>query len=544
MTTLVGDPQNVAAWLPEMAARQPDTLAVAAALSPGQYQQWTAAELDAQCDRTAHGLTRAGIGKGTRTVVMLKPGPEFFAVAFALFKIGAIPVLVDPGMGIRSLGHCLNEAAPTAFIGVPRAHLARQMFGWSKASLEVLITAGPRLLWGGYKLDKLYQTASHEAFPVDDSEPDQTAAILFTSGSTGTPKGVVYTHSTFASQVETLRTVYGITPGEVDLSTFPLFALFGPALGMASVVPLMDASRPASCDPRQLVEAIKKFSCTSMFASPALVDKLGRHCDQQSIRLDSLLRVISAGAPANNNALALLAEHLPADSEIFTPYGATEALPVTSIASSVILGETRDSTDLGRGACVGTAVPGVEVAIVPISDGVMETWRDDLRLPAGEIGEIVVRGPVVTTSYFGRPEATAMAKIPDGATTWHRMGDVGYLDEFDRLWMCGRKTHRVETDTETLFTIPCEAVFNVHRAVRRTALVGVHGSPVLCVELEQDHTESPELSEELQRLGQTQAHTRGIEVFLYHPKFPVDVRHNTKIFRERLAVWAGERLRA
>lgn len=544
MSAAVGEHQNVAAWLPELAADRPDSLAVAVAQAPGRYRELSAAELDALCDRTAHGLTRAGIVKGTRTVVMVKPSPEFFAVTFALFKIGAVPVLVDPGMGIRNLGQCLAEAAPTAFIGIPRAHLGRRLFGWAKDSLEILITVGPRLLWGGYKLDKLCAAAPSEVFPVDDSKADQVAGILFTSGSTGVPKGVVYTHSTFAAQVDLLRTVYRITPGEVDLSTFPLFALFGPALGMASVVPLMDASRPAACDPRHLADAIERFSCTNMFASPALVDKLGRHCEQHGIELDSLRRVISAGAPASTQALERLSRHLPGGTEIHTPYGATEALPVTSIASSVILSETRHATDQGGGVCVGVPVPGVDIAIIRISDEVLENWQDELRLPSGEIGEIVVRGPVVTESYFGRPESTALAKIHDRASTWHRMGDVGYLDASGRLWMCGRKTQRVATADALLFTIPCEAVFNVHPAVRRTALVGVHQRPVLCVELEGGHSESSDLTEELRQLGKGQPHTAGIETFLYHPKFPVDVRHNAKIFRERLAVWAGTRLRA
>ena len=542
MSTMIGEPQNVAAWLPEMASRQPEALALAIADPGGGYQRLTAQQLDELCDRAAHGLRGAGIERGTRTVVMLPPGKDFFAVTFALFKIGAIPVLVDPGMGLRRLGRCLAEAAPTAFIGVPKAHAARAVFGWCKASLEILVTAGPRLGWGGFKLDRLYQGADPSPFPVDESAPEQPAAILFTSGSTGPAKGVLYTHSTFTSQVKSLRDTYHIEPGEVDLSTFPLFALFGPALGMCSVVPLMDASRPITCDPRDLVNAIREFRCTNMFVSPALVDKLGRYCQEAGVALDSLRRVISAGAPAVDTSIERLARHLPRNAEIHTPYGATEALPITTIGSDSILAETRHATQAGRGVCVGEPVAGVDVAILPISEDPITAWDDDLPLPTGQIGEITVRGPVVTKAYYGRPRATANAKISDGEATWHRMGDVGYLDASNRLWMCGRKSHRVCAFDQTLFTIPCEAVFNVHPAVRRTALVGVDNKPVLCVELEHGYASTPQTTEELRALGQAHPHTRSIDTFMYHPRFPVDVRHNAKIHREQLKVWANAQL--
>jgi acyl-CoA synthetase (AMP-forming)/AMP-acid ligase II len=167
-------------------------------------------------------------------------------------------------------------------------------------------------------------------------------------------------------------------------------------------------------------------------------------------------------------------------------------------------------------------------------------------MPPGQIGEFVVAGPWVTQSYYNRPEATRLAKIHDGQTIWHRMGDVGYQDESGRLWFCGRKSQRVVTSKETLYTIPCEAVFNTHPAVYRTALVGVRRAgeqvPVLCVELEAGQRPSGELLQQLQAIRDAHAHTQAIRRFLFHPGFPVDIRHNSKIFRERLAEWAAKRL--
>ena len=224
---------------------------------------------------------------------------------------------------------------------------------------------------------------------------------------------------------------------------------------------------------------------------------------------------------------------------------------MASIGSNEVLNETRKRTDEGAGVCVGRPVAGLTAKVIRISDEVIDVWNDDLELPAGEIGEFVVKAAHATRSYFNLPLATGLGKIPDPANGgfYHRMGDVGYVDNQGRLWFCGRKAHRVTTTQGTLFSIPCEGVFNVHPKVFRTALVGVRRKgatePVLCVELESaEHHDSQDIiCEELRGLGAAHAHTREIRMFLFHPAFPVDVRHNAKIFREKLAVWATGKLR-
>ena len=213
--------------------------------------------------------------------------------------------------------------------------------------------------------------------------------------------------------------------------------------------------------------------------------------------------------------LAEFARLLEPPAEIFTPYGATEALPVASIGSNEILGETRHRTDQGAGVCVGRPFEGIEVKIIRISDDPIPAWSDDLEVADGTVGEIVVAGPVVTREYFRRPEATALAKIADPArgTFFHRMGDLGYRDDRGRLWFCGRKSHRVILEDETLYTICCEGVFNAHPDVARTALVGaaVNGRtiPVLCVEPVRRLTsaDSERVRRELLELGAAHAHT-------------------------------------
>ncbi len=538
---------NVAAWLPLRAQEQPDALAVAVARKGAggrtEYDELTAAQLEARSNKIAHGLTRIGITAGVRTVLMVTPSLEFFALTFALLKVGAVPVLVDPGMGVKNLGTCLAEAEPEAFIGIPKAHVARFALGWARKSIRIKVMVGPRLPGGGVTLSRLENDSPDTVFEPVRPDAEDMAAILFTSGSTGVPKGVITPHRVFANQVRLLQESFGIEPGERDLATFPLFALFGPALGMASIVPIMDASRPAEADPNNLLQAMNDYGCTNMFASPALIDKLGRHCQRNDVVLKSLRRAISAGAPASIPSLERIAPHLPEGVQVFTPYGATESLPVAVIGSEAILGDTRHGTEAGKGVCVGTPVSSMEVAIIPVSDDAIAKWDDVETLPAGQIGEIVVKGPVVTPGYYARESSTALAKIRDGEALRHRMGDIGYLDEQGRLWMCGRKAHRVETRDGPMFTVPCEAIFNTLAEVRRTALVGLgspgSARPALCVELAEG-ADWAAVEPKLRALGAKHDVTKSIETFLHHRgSFPVDVRHNSKIFREKLATWAA-----
>lgn len=549
-------PVNIAAHVSIMARRRPDAPAVYAPSGRGPdsrrgFVSWTFRRLEEESDCLARGLETVGVRRHVRTVLMVTPGLEFFALTFALFKVGAVPVVMDPGMGIKNLGRCLAEAEAEAFIGIPRAHAARALLGWGRKTLRIRVTVGRRLFWGGYGLDDIRAAGrSDRPYAMAGTRAEDTAAILFTSGSTGPPKGAVYTHGIFAAQVEQLRRIYGIEAGEVDLATFPLFALFDPALGMTAVLPDMDATRPGRVVPENILDPIQRYGVTNMFGSPALLDRVGRYGADHGVKLPSLRRVISAGAPAQAPVLQRFQSMLAPGVEVFTPYGATESLPVASIGSQEILGETAARTAEGAGVCVGRPVPEMEVAVVRITDSIMNPWSPDLEVPRGEIGELAVQGPVVTRAYLNRPQATALAKIPDPDRSgfYHRMGDVGYLDDQGRIWFCGRKSHRVRTARGTLFTLPCEGVFNAHPEVYRTALVGVgpEGAkePVLCVELEPfAGRDRARIRRELLELGVAHGHTRGIKTVLFHRDFPVDIRHNAKIFREKLAVWAARRVR-
>ncbi|RIA20865.1 acyl-CoA synthetase (AMP-forming)/AMP-acid ligase II [Stenotrophomonas sp. AG209] len=545
-------PCNIAARLPELARERPDQIAIRCPGRRGAGNGMAAydvtldyRQLDARSDAMAAGLAGYGIGRGVRTVVMVRPSPEFFLLMFALFKLGAVPVLVDPGIDKRALKQCLDEAQPQAFIGIPLAHVARLVLRWAPSATH-LVTVGRRLGWDGTSLAALERAGAKGGPMLADTDGEDMAAILFTSGSTGVPKGVVYRHRHFVGQIQLLGSAFGMEAGGVDLPTFPPFALFDPALGLTSVIPDMDPTRPAQADPARLHDAIQRFGVTQLFGSPALMRVLARH----GRPLPTVTRVTSAGAPVPPDVVATIRSLLPADAQFWTPYGATECLPV-AVVEGRELERTRAATEAGAGTCVGNVVEPNEVRIIAIDDAPLADWSQARVLATGEVGEITVAGPTATDSYFNRPQATAAAKIretlADGSTRIvHRMGDVGYFDAQGRLWFCGRKTHRVETAQGPLYTEQVEPVFNTVPGVARTALVGVGPAgaqvPVLCVELQRGQSDSPALREALRAQATLRLPEANLQHVLMHPAFPVDIRHNAKIGREKLAVWASAEL--
>lgn len=553
---------NVASYLRLQAEAQAKSMAIAVSDRKGGFVELSYAGLEARSNAMAQALLAEGIARGTRCIVMVPPSPDFFALTFALFKIAAVPVFLDPAMGARSLKVCMSSVSPRAFIAVAKAHWARMALGWKPSCLRHCLRVGPG--WAPSCTPLADGVAKGAGPEIAQVAKDELAAILFTSGSTGVPKGVEYTHGMFSAQVHAIGQGFGIQPGERDLSTFPLFALFGPALGMASVVPDMDTSRPGKSDPRKLLAAIEKYGCTSSFMSPALVKLLAQQVLANPVgakrRLKSLRRVISAGAPSQRSVVKTLARGLDAQASILTPYGMTEAMPLTRIDHHELLA----LQDKGPGGvCVGRPLPGVELDIIEIDhrpltrfapldasspsvEQLQQSTGEARRLLRNRVGEIVVRSAVVSHRYWERPVATQSSKIgaPEPGVA-HRSGDLGYLDEDGRLWVCGRKSHRVQSLDATYFTLPCEAVAKRVQGVKRAALVGLGPlaaqTPVMCVELE-SQADAKALQVAVLRALAEDPRTQGIERVLPHPGFPMDLRHNAKIHREALAKWASKKI--
>ena len=533
-------PEAVALWLPQSLKSKP----------PVTYRSVTFAELNGHCERTMAALHHVGVKKGTHVAVMVKPGLEFFSLTFALFQLGALPVLIDPGIGLKALKACLAEAKPEVFIGIPPAHIARLILGWAKSSVRLTISVGRKGFWAQYCLQQLIKKTADRNPPETHIEPSDQAAILFTSGSTGIPKGVIYEHRNFAAQVRMIRSLYQIEPGEVDLPTFPLFARFSPALGTTSIIPPMDFTRPANVNPEVLADAIEQHGANTMFGSPALLNTFSRWCARRQKVFPRFKRIISAGAPVPSAVLERMRLAVPDTAQLVTPYGATETLPVASIESREVLGETAAMSQQGKGVCVGRIADEVEIWITKVSDEPIATEADMVLVEPGVIGEVCVASPAVTIGYYGRAQATKLAKISgSNGQVIHRMGDLGWIDEHDRLWFCGRKSQRLQLADGDRYTVAIEAIFNAHPHVHRTALVGIgkkgQQRAVLYVEPERDlatAVDTKALRSDLLGVAMEHDQTRCIETVLFHDSFPVDIRHNAKIGRERLAELASARL--
>jgi acyl-CoA synthetase (AMP-forming)/AMP-acid ligase II len=510
-------------------------------------------ELDEEADAIARGLIEIGVRPGQRMVLMVRPSIEFIALTFGVFRSGALCTLIDPGMGKKSVLRCLDDVDPHGFIAIPPVHIVRKLMPWRYRNARTNVIVGPQSRrLGCTSYQELVALGRMSRAPLPVTQATDSAAIIFTSGSTGPPKGVLYEHGTFDAQVDLIRNHYQPEPGEIDLPGFPLFALFNLAMQITTVIPDMDPTRPAHVNPERILEAIRSQGVTQAYGSPALWNRVGRYCEAHGIRLGTLRRVLSAGAPVPLHVVRRMTSVLQESADLFTPYGATECLPIASIGGRTVLQKTAPLTAVGKGTCVGTVFRGMEVKIVAVTDDAIPTLQRVPEMPPGQIGEIIVKGPVATRQYFRKDEATRKAKIPDGASFWHRMGDVGYFDDQGRLWFCGRKAHMVHSVSGPMYSVCCEAIFNAHPSVYRSALVGVgergRQRPVIVAEPEdgqfpQSAAATDKLIQELLTLGAANPLTQSIRDVLLHRSLPVDTRHNVKIHREVLAVWAAKILK-
>ncbi|MCG8585934.1 MAG: AMP-binding protein [Pirellulales bacterium] len=543
---------NVAARLDAMAGAMPDAPAIVQPIRDRKsaycYKSVSFAELREDTDRIARGLVAMGVAPGMRLVLMVPPSIEFVTLTFALLKSGAAVVLIDPGMGRKRILSCLEELKPDGFVGIPIVQAIRTLMRRRFPSARFNVTVGRRWFWGGKTLNAIRRMGQGRELP--STKPEDHAAIIFTTGSTGPPKGVLYRHGNFDAQVQQIKDQYDIEPGGIDLPGFPLFALFNCAMGVTTVVPDMNPTRPADVDPEKILRIANDCEITQAFGSPAMWRRVGGYCAEHDTKIPTLRKVFSAGAPVPPPVIANMKRAMAADGELYTPYGATESLPVASISGSEVLNETASKTNEGRGTCVGRRFSGIDWKVIRPVDGPIQAIEQSEELPVGEVGELIVRGAVVTTEYVSRTEHNATSKIVDGQGFWHRMGDLGYFDEDERFWFCGRKAHLVTTAAGPMYPVCCEAIFNVHPSLRKSALVGVGPAgkqlPALIIELEDDarktDADQHTLFAEMRTLAKANSITDQIETFLVHPQLPVDIRHNSKIFREKLAVWAAEQL--
>lgn len=563
MTFLKDDIFNLAAVALEVARKDPERIAV---IEPAgrdlsgrrKYRRYTYRELSEYAESVAPGLRKIGIREGTRTVFMAPPSYEACVAALALTRVGAMSVWIDPSVGYRNVAERLGRISPEAFVGIPVAHLGRLFFGWGSRTLRKAITVGGPPMPGTRSLRSLREKAPENP-PPPNARPDDPVAIMYTTGSTGPAKPSLYLHKNYCNVFRTAHESWRFSSDggiPVDMAVFPAFFTIPLSAGGTVVVPPINFAMqsPATASPKDLLEVINDCGVKSLFASPVLLQNLASHALQHGIRTPTLRRVIGGGAPIMASIIRPILEMLGPDGDIWSNYGSTEALPSTEMSGQETLSTTWPRTLTGEGLCVGRPLTNIEVRIVRMSDGTIETMDQAEALPAGKTGEIIIRGPHVSPEYYRDPVSTRKNKIRTGdGTVWHRVGDAGYLDTDGRLWYCGRVSQRVKAAGGPLFSLQCEPVFDAHPKVRRSGLVGVAAGtagsateiPVICVELKPgvSSREIPEIRRELLKIAASNPVTAQIRHVLFKRSLPVDPRHNSKIERPALARWAATRLK-
>ena len=491
-------------------------------------------ELEKKINIACQAFIKASLKKGDKVLVFIPPSIELISTTFALFKMGAIPIFIDPGMGKENLLDCVKSVDADALIGISKIFYLKKMSSKFFDSLRVSICTDSSL-WGDYSFEKIKKDVLNSFEVVDQKESD-LAAILFTSGATGLPKGVEYTMGMFCNQVIKLKEIFSINSTDVDYAGYPLFSLFTLCMGASTYIPsAIDPKKPAKTSAQQLVKELKESRVTFATGAPSIWKKLAEYCEKKKIVLDDLKALVMFGAPVSGNLMRGLKKVMP-HGQIYTPYGATESLPVSIINSNMILGETFEQTELGRGVCVGYPVRDVNVQIIPLIEEEVSTLKS---LENYEPGEICVSSPMTSKAYH-LYDQNSLSKIYVKKDSWHRMGDVGYMDEWGKLWYLGRKKHMIHFKNKNFFSVCVEGIFNSHPKIANSALIKISEMPAVAVILKKkvkfmSAHEQGELQKKLSIFAQRFEETREIKKIVFVDEFPLDTRHNIKIDRIKLS---------
>lgn len=514
----------------------------------GTSRTITFGELAERVEHLATGMASFGIKSGDRVAVMVPPGVDLSLAVYACWRRGATLVLVDSGLGPKGMQQALVSANPDYLIGIDKALAAATAMRWPGRRIAVAprSRAKTKALGITTDLDALAELGGPGSgdlrLPWPDA--DTIAAIAFTSGATGPSKGVVYRHHQIEAQRDALMDLYEITPADRLVAAFAPFALYGPTMGLTSVVPDMDVTAPGTLTATALGEAAAAIDATLVFASPAALVNTVATADQLQPRhhsaFESVRLLLSAGAPVRPSLLRSANALFP-NASAHTPYGMTETLPVADIS---LAGIDDAAAHDGDGVCVGRPLPTVDVMVDPLDDTGQPTGSPSTEPEV--LGEIIVRAPHARDGYDRLWFTEHRASQPSG---WHRTGDIGRLDDGGRLWVGGRLGHVITTSAGPLAPVRYEQLLEQLDQVDAAAVVGVGpaGAQVVVAVVEvasQNHTAA--MSLDLADQARSQLTAAGLTVDLASvltvDTLPVDRRHNSKIDRSAVAHWAARTL--
>lgn len=525
--------------LADFSACNPDAYAV---VEPGeQGSSVTFGELSQQVESLAAGLLAMGIKPGQRVAVMIMPGIDLSRTVYACWRAGVALVLVDSGLGRKGMQGALRSANPDYLIGIDKALLAARVLSWpgQRISLTPLPNRRRRFLRVVNDLDSLASKGASAPAP-DWPAQDAIAAVVFTSGSTGPSKGVIYQHRQVQAQRDALAKQYSIGNDDRMVAAFAPFALYGPALGITSIVPTMDVTRPGTLTAKSLVQSIAQIDATLVFASPAAlvnINKTKSDIDAgNKPALDAVRLVLSAGAPVRQQLLEAAGDVFP-QASLHTPYGMTEVLPVADISLEELKAIDPGNNEMA-GVCVGHPLAGVEIVIDPLARNGMPCGQ--YTTAPDVMGEIIVHAAHSRYHYDRLWHTDYLASIPAGA---HRSGDVGQLDSTGRLWVGGRLQHVISSPAGPVAPVAAEQCIETLAEVEMAALVGVGppGVQAIVAVVQQSARRVRHHGAELaliDRVRQSVGNSLDIAAVLTTQRLPVDSRHNSKVDRTAVAVWA------
>lgn len=480
-------------------------------------------ELRERVERFAGGLAAAGFGSGDKAVFMLPMSPDLYVAVLGALTAGGVAVFVDPWVSLRRIATLAATARARAFVGTPKSHLLR-LLAPDLRRIPLTIVAGPIARpFARHRLAALSGRAT-----LASVSPDAPALITYTTGSSGAAKGVNRTHAILAAQHDVIRQEFPAMAGDVDLTTFPVFALSNLAAGITTVIPPVNLRRVASASGSRVLRAMQACGVTTMAASPPLFDVVADHIRRSGTPAPALRRIVTGGAPVRDDQLHRWRQVWPR-AEIVVAYGSSEAEPVASIGV-----DERIALGGGQGYCVGRPVASVAIRLIPIAKGPVAELRG---IPGSDgVGELVVSGAHVCRDYVNDPRAFAENKVRDAAgVVWHRMGDTGYFDSDGRFWLVGRVHSTIDRAGVAIHPQIVEQTGRADDArIRRIAAVGMPdpslGERVVVV-VESD---AADIATSV-RARLSRASLAAVDALLVTRKpLPLDPRHNSKVDYHRL----------
>lgn len=518
---LKNNPQKTVFYYPKIAKNQNGEML---------HESIALMELVGKTSRLAQSLIELGLKPGDRVLIFLPMGLELYLAMFAVLQVGAVAVFLDSWARREQLGLVAKSTEPALMISIEPAFALAQAIP-ELDQIPGKIVAGSKSPLAQYELETLMHNPVQAGIePVEFGTP---ALITFTTGSSGTPKGANRTHGFLASQHAALDQCLPYQADDLDLPIFPIFSLNNLAGGVTTILPAIDLAAPSPQDAERLVQQIQTLKATCCTLSPSLFIQLSEYCREQGIKLASLRRAVTGGAPVGRENLENFKTIAPR-AEILVLYGSTEVEPIAHIEVEELLrGTSRE-----EGVNVGKISPELEYKFIKIVKGNVELdsqgWQA-IEQKKGLPGELLVSGAHVCPGYYRNQEAMKAVKItgPEGRL-WHRTGDVGFLDQNDDLWIVGRVHNAICRTGEYLFPIKAELLLKQLDFVKQAAFLGrpdqiLKEKTCVVISLKDRSTTQSEIAYREKILNLMKEHRIPVDEIIFREEIPMDPRHHSKV---------------